>query len=349
MLSRKKISFQSWVVALLIAATVLVPASARLAAAEQTLLKVALLIPRTPEGTIELKRYNDKIGAMTNGAVQVRIYWGGAAGDEKDVLRKMRLGQIDGTQFTVEVMSNFVREALVLQSPALFENYAQVDAVRAELTPEFDKEAYANGFKVMGWADVGRIRILSKQKITKISDFKKVRPWLFPESEILKEFYKLIGATGVPMGIPEVYGGLETGMIDTVWSSAVLAGALQWHRSTKYISARGLGFISGAFVFRKGAWDGLPKDIQESMTILAKETKDRFQPQLRSMDEKSLKALLSRGFEALQPDNIDEWYDVGSKLRQRMVGRVYTKELVSRAEAIAKKYEGNVDRHRKFD
>jgi hypothetical protein len=79
---------------------------------------------------------------LTNGEVQVRVYWGGAAGDDKDVLRKMRAGQIDGTALGLDVMSQVVREAMVLATPGLYTNYKQVDAVRAELTPDFDAEAY---------------------------------------------------------------------------------------------------------------------------------------------------------------------------------------------------------------
>src|SRR5262249_8523381 len=158
----------------------------------------------------------------------------------------------DAAPLSLELVSSFVRQALVLNSPALFTNYKQVDAVRAALTPAMDKEAYENGFKVMGWGDVGRLRLMSKQPVTTLADFKKARPWLYPQSEMLKEFYKLIGATGVPLGLMEVYPSLQTNMIDVVWISAVMGAALQWHTGTHYITEQGLGFINGAFVIRRG-------------------------------------------------------------------------------------------------
>ena len=326
-------------IALLLGALMLavVPGSA-FTATEQVVLKVAVPIPRSQEVAIEAKKYNDKLAAMTNNAVTIRIYWGGAAGDDVDVLRKMRAGQMDGAPLSLELVSQFVRQALVLASPALFNNYKQVDAARKELTPGFEKEALDNGFKVMAWADIGRLRLMSKKPIESIADFKKMRPWLYPQSEMLKEFYRGVGATGVPLGIAEVYGALQTNMIDVIWGSALVAAALNWHSGTSYISERGMGFISGAFVFRKGAWDNLPPVVQESMLKLSAERAHENQIELRKQDERTFQRLVQRGHTPLKAKNEKEWWDAGKALRQRLIGRIYTKDLVDRAEQIALKY-----------
>jgi TRAP-type C4-dicarboxylate transport system substrate-binding protein len=308
-------------------------------ASEQQVLKVALAIPRSQELAIEVKKYNDELARMTNNGVQVRVYWGGSAGDDIDVLRKMRTGQMDAAPLGLELVSSFVRQALVLQSPALFSNYKQVDAVRAALTPAMDKEAYDNGFKVLGWGDIGRLRLMSKQPVTTLSDFRKMRPWLYPQSETLKEFYKLTGATGVPLGIVEVYGALQTNMIDVIWASAVLGAALQWHTGTSFISEQGLGFISGAFAIRRGCWDQLPEIVQQSMNKLATERAQKNQIDIRKADERAYQKLVERGHKPVKIQNIKEWQDLGKTLRNKMIGRIYTKDLVDRAEQIAKQYD----------
>jgi TRAP-type transport system periplasmic protein len=320
-------------------AVALVPGSSTVAEAnEQQVLKFAVMVPRTPELAIEEKKYNKRLAELTNNTVQTRVYWGGAAGGETDVLRKMRTGQIDGTPLSLDVLSNFVRECLVLQTPGLFRNYKQVDAVRKELTPQFDEEAYKNGYKILVWGDIGRLRIFSKHKITKVSDFKKIRPWLYPESEMLKEFYKGIGATGVPLDIAEVYGGMQTGMIDTYWGTAILAAALQWAKTANYISAQGLGFISGAVVFRRGAWDPLPDNAKEAFRAIIEERAAEAQQDIREMDDKAYKRLTERGLKPTDADDEAEWWAAGKALRRRLVGRIYTQALVDKAETIALKY-----------
>jgi TRAP-type C4-dicarboxylate transport system substrate-binding protein len=305
---------------------------------DSQILKVALAIPRSQEIEIQVKKYNDKLAAMTNNSVKVRIYWGGAAGDDLDVLRKMKTGQMDATALSLELCSQFVRQALVLASPALFTNYKQLDAVRAALTPAMDQEAYENGFKIMGWGDVGRLRLMSKEPVSTLADFRKARPWLYPQSEMLKDFYKQINATGVPLGLIEVYGALQTNMIDVVWISSLMGAALQWHTATHYISEQGLGFISGAFVIRRGAWEKLPENVRDSMLKLAVEMRDKNQIEARKADERAYKKLVERGHKPVKITNIPEWQKVGEAVREHMVGRVYTRELVQKAEAIAKQY-----------
>lgn len=311
-------------------------------------LKIAVSLPRSQKAAIQEKKYNRRLADMTDNEVQFRVYWGGAAGGERDVLRKMRTGQIDGSPFGLEITSTFVREAMVLQSPGLFLNYKQVDAVRAALTPEFDAEAYRNGFKILGWGDVGRLRVFSKSPISLPSDLKKVRPWLYPESETLKTMYRMIGATGVPLGIQEVYGAMETGMIDTFWGTAVLASALQWHRTGKYVSADGLGFISGAFALRREAWDSLSERAQGAILEMIKERARENQLEMRRDDDRAYEKLKTRGYTAIEstPKARDAWWALGINLRKQLVGRIYTPELVKRAEEIALKFADEEQRKR---
>jgi TRAP-type C4-dicarboxylate transport system substrate-binding protein len=315
-----------------------VPGTFANASEEAQVLKVALAVPRSQEIEIEVKKYNEKLAAMTNNSVKVRIYWGGAAGDDLDVMRKMKLGQMDATALSLELCSQFVRQALVMASPALFTNYKQLDAVRNALTPAMDEEAYQNGYKVMGWGDVGRLRLMSKQPVATLADFRKMRPWLYPQSEMLKDFYKNVNATGVPLGLIEVYGALQTNMIDVVWISSLMGAALQWHTATHYISEQGLGFISGAFIIRRGAWEALPKNVQDSMLKLAGETRQKNQIEARKADERAYKKLIERGHKPVTIANIPEWQKVGESVREHMVGRIYTRELLQKAEQIAKQY-----------
>jgi len=128
-------------------------------------------------------------------------------------------------------------------------------------------------------------------------------------------------------------------MIDVIWASALLSAALQWHTGTTYISQQGLGFISGAFVFRRGAWDNMPQNIKDSMVKLADEQRQKLQIELRKGDERAYLKLVERGHKPMLPAKEQEWWDAGHALRRRMVGRIYTKELVERAEQIAAKYK----------
>jgi TRAP-type transport system periplasmic protein len=304
-------------------------------AAQAIVLKFAMLAPRTPELAAQEKKYNQHLAAVTDSRVQVRIYWGGAAGDEQDVVRKMRAGQLDGSPLGLDVLSQFVRECLVLQTPGLFRNYEQVDAVRAALTPQFDTQAYEHGFKTVVWGDIGRLRLFSKRRIASLSDLATVRPWLYPASQTLREFYRQVGATGVPLSMGEVFGGMKTGMIDTFWSTAAIAAALQWHSTASFVSAEGLGFINGAVVLRRQAWESLPESGRKAITDIIAERARSSQLEVRKADDAIYQRLLERGYTAVRPEQPAEWWEAGRNLRRRLVGRMYSQAIVDRAEQLA--------------
>ncbi|HEX7476283.1 MAG TPA: TRAP transporter substrate-binding protein DctP [Polyangiales bacterium] len=330
----------------LIAALLLaVPAGARLHAegdGAQVVIKVATMIPRTPDVAIQEKRYNQRLQEATGGRIQFKTYFGGSAGDDHTVMRKMRSGQIDGAPLGVDVVAQFVRQCTILMAPQTFFNYKQVDAVREALSPTFNKEAWENGFKIMSWWDGGRVRIFSKTPVRTFDDLRKGRPWLYPESALLKEFYKMISVTGVPLDLNEVYGGLTTNMIDTVWISSVLGTAFRWTSQTHFVSATPVDVIQGAFLLRKETWEGLSKADQKVLDDVMAEQSVKTIKQFREDDEKTFVKLQTHGLTPFTFANEKEWADVGEKLRLKMVGRTYSKELLDKVEAITKKFPGTM-------
>jgi TRAP-type C4-dicarboxylate transport system substrate-binding protein len=318
------------------------PGVSRLSAeGAQTVIKIATMVPRTPELAIQEKRYNQQLQEGTNGRIKFQTYFSGSAGDDMTVMRKLRSGQIDGSPLSVDVVAQFVHQCTILMAPQTFFNYKQVDAVRAELTPIFNKEAWDNGFKIMSWWDAGKVRIMSKKPIRTFADLRSGRPWLYPASALLKEFYKMMNVTGVPLDLNEVYGGLMTNMIDTVWISAVLGAAFRWSSQTQYVSATPVDVLQGAFLLRKASWEALSKEDQKVVEVVLADQTAKTQKQFREDDEKTFQKMQTHGSTAFAFANLKEWEDAGEKLRTHMIGRTYSKELLDKVEAITKRYPGN--------
>jgi len=313
-----------------------IPAASHLRAqdTQKHVLRMAFMVPRSPQVVLEIKKWEKRLKDATGGRLGLQVFFGGVAGDEKDVLRKIRAGQLDGTAVTTAAMSQFVRQVLVMDAPGLFTNYAQVDAVRASLKDDFSSEAYANGFKVMGWGDFGRIRIFSKDPIRHLSDFRRMRPWVWDEHPIMREFFNVIGVTGVPLGLPEVYGGLQTQMVDTVFASALASLALQWFTKTPNVSADSLGFINAGLVISRAKFESLPLDVQQTLVAMAEQYQGQALDVLRRGDDETYARLLQRGIKPIQVEDRSEWMRVGKQLRERFVGRLYSRETLTRTEAI---------------
>jgi len=323
---------------LMAAALLAMPGGVKLRAedAGKVVIKISTIQSSTPENSLEDKRVNEKLAQATGGRVQYRRYYGGTQGDDKTAFRKMRAGQIDGALLGVDVVSQAVRQCTVTMAPQTFTNWKQVDVARSELQPEFDEEAYRNGFKVIGWFDLGQARLFSKYPIKTFDDVRKGRPWLYPENAPLKEFYKIIHVTGIPLDLNEVYGGLSTNMIDSVWISPVLGAQLMWVQKTQYVSSNTAAVIQGAFLVRRATWEQISKGDQESALTVLHAQLDDFRKKMREDDVRVYDRLLARGVKPVEWDNVEKWREVGKQISTGLIGRSYTKEMFDRVQYIVK-------------
>ena len=194
-------------------------------AAAETMLKVATL---APEGSSWMKLFHEwqkAVESRTSGRVKVKFYAGGVQGDERDCLRKIRLGQISGAAITGIGLASVAPEVRVLD---IARTYQELDELRAALNDTLRKKFEEHGFVLLSWGDVGPVQLFSNRPIKTIDDLKQLKLWLWSDDPISGKLFNAIGLRGVPMGVPDVLPGLSTGQIDAFFASPLSALALQW-------------------------------------------------------------------------------------------------------------------------
>jgi hypothetical protein len=107
----------------------------------------------------------------------------------------------------------------------------------------------------------------------------------------------------------------------------------------RYVSASGRGFINGALVISRRSWEALPADVRQTLAGMARKNNDRVQHWMRQADRPVYRRLLGRGLTPVGLEDIERWNWAGKRLRESMVGRLYTRPLLRRVEAIIEKYE----------
>ena len=132
---------------------------------QEFVIKFATLAPEGSTWINIMKEYDAAVRKETNGRLGFRIYAGGVAGDEKDVMRKIRLGQFNSAGITGTGIGEITKMARVLDSPFLFKNHAEVDYIVTQFDAEFNKEFQNGGFVLLGWAEVGSVYIISKTPV----------------------------------------------------------------------------------------------------------------------------------------------------------------------------------------
>ena len=320
---------------LVVGASVALPGTPSDSRAEESYtLRIASLAPAGSSWMKILNAWNQTLVEKTDGRLKMRFYPGGSQGDERDFIRKMRVGQLDGGVVTMTGMSMVVRAMIVLVLPGFLDTYEKLDRVRAKMAPEFEAMFEKEGFKLAGWGDAGKNRLFGAKHFRAPSDLKSMRPWVWKDELVFVELYDVIGASAVRLGVPEVYPALQTRMVDMVSSSALTAVALQWYTQVKYITGWNSAIIAGGTVMKKDKYDALPPDLQEAFQSTADRAHELINKTIRKDDEKAYKVITKRGIQVIDAgDAMPEWNAAYKQVRDNFTGRLFPKSLI---EAVAK-------------
>ena len=325
------------VLLLLVAAIALPGTTTHTKAEEGYTLRIASLAPAGSSWMKILNAWNKTLKEKTRGKLKMRFYPGGSQGDERDFVRKMRVGQLDGGVVTMTGMSMLVPAMNVLTIPGVLDTYEELDRVRDRMAPEFEGMFGKENMRLVGWGDAGKTRLFSVEPIEKPSQIKAMRPWVWKDDPIFVEFYQVIGASAVRLGVPEVYPALQTRMVDVISSSALTAVALQWYTRVKYMTAHNSAIIAGGTVMRKDKYDELPADIQEVFDSTAARAHELLNKTIRKDDEKAYQVIVKKGIEVVDTSVAKaEWDAAYKKVRDNLTGRMFSKSLADSVAAASK-------------
>ena len=322
---------------LLVAAFALPGTTTHTKAEEGYTLRIASLAPAGSSWMKVLNAWNKTLIEKTDGKLKMRFYPGGSQGDERDFVRKMRVGQLDGGVVTMTGMSMLVPAMNVLTLPGFLNTYAELDRVRDRMAGDFEAMFTKENMKLVGWGDAGKTRLFSAEPIQAPSQIKAMRPWVWKDDPIFVEFYQVIGASAVRLGVPEVYPALQTRMVDVIASSALTAVALQWYTRVKYMTAHNSAIIAGGTVMRKDKYDELPPELQEVFDSTSKRAHELLNKTIRKDDDKAYQVVLKKGIKPIEAgDKQAEWDSAYAKVRKNLTGRMFSKSLVEAVAAASK-------------
>lgn len=301
-------------------------------------LKLATLAPQGTTLYNSLKAAADEITAKTGGKVTVKLFGGGVQGDEKDVVRKMRYGQLAGAALTGNGLGLIEPEIRVLELPFLFEDNTQVDNVYAGMKDYFKLAFDKKGYVLLGWAEVGFVKIFSNKPIAKRSDLKGMKMWMWEGDELAKAMYEAMGVTPVPLAITDVLTSLQTNLIDGVYNTELGAIGFQWQTKVSNITDLNLVNGTGAILLAKPEWNKLGASEKAVVQQVIEQTSAKLVQQTRADNVASKTSLTQNGVNLVTPDAADvvELRKIGLDVRQKLVGKLYSQQTLDKVLSLLK-------------
>src|SRR5262245_29602628 len=237
-------------------------------ASAETGVRMATLAPSGSPWMQVLDKAAAEIKEKTAGRVTMKYFEGGQQGDERDFVRKIKAGQLDGAAVTSIGLSMIDESIRVLEVPMLFQSVDEVDYVADKMWPYFTKKFEKKGFKLNDRGEVGWIYFLSKAKVESTNDLKGQKIWQWGDDQLVGAMFKKLALNGVPLGVPEVDASLTSGRITACYGSPVAAVALQWYTKIKFMTSMPMSFAIGATVVSLDAMKKLSAEDAKSIEAI---------------------------------------------------------------------------------
>lgn len=309
---------------------------------EATVIKIATLAPDGSSWIRTLNAVNDEISKKTDNRVRFKIYPGGILGDEGDMLRKIYIGQIQGAVLTSSGLSTIFQEMDVFQIPFLFEKYQEVDYVIDKMDAFFKNGFAGKGYIMLGWSEGGFVRLMSTIPVDTLEKLKKARVWTWPGSPMTKAIFDEAGVAGIPLSVPDVLVGLQTGLVDVVYAPPSGAIAMQWFTKTKYCTDVPLIYLVGGLMLKKSVFSKIPPNYQNAMRESFQQHMNQLKNVIRKENQEALQVMAKHGVKILKPsqDQIDEFKALSNKAMNRLGEKSFSQEVRKEVEGHLKAYRG---------
>ncbi len=283
--------------------------------------KIATLAPEGSSWLREMRAAADEVKQRTEGRVEFRYYPGGVMGDDATVMRKIRLGQLQGGALTASELSLVYQDAVVYGLPFLFDDHAQVAAARAEVDPLLKTGIRDKGFEVLSISGVGFAYLMSSKPLQSIEHLRAGKVWVPNNDRIAERTFTTGGVSPIPLPLSDVFTSLQTGMIDIVGNTPAGAIALQWHTRIKHVFDAPLTYVVGFVVLDNRAFGRLAEADRAIVLEAFGKASERIDAENQRADESAMAALRTEGIELFTPDaaELARWREVGLSVRTRMV------------------------------
>jgi TRAP-type transport system periplasmic protein len=305
---------------ILFVALALLPATRPASAAPKT-IKLGTIVPSGSVWDNELKSLGSQVQQKTGGRVAFKIYAGGTAGDDPDIVRKLRLGTLQAATLTVDGLTDLDKGFGVFSVPRFFSSFDEMFAVAHALTPTLSERLDKQGYVFLNWGYGGWVYFFSKQPIYTPADLKKTKMFVWAGDDRMVQWWKNNGYQPKPLASVDIMAQLQTGGIDVLPSPALVALVLQWYRQAPNMLDVPLGQLIGGTVISKKAWEQLTPEDQAALRQLAAQMQTKLEQGIEAQDRQAVEQMSQRGLVVTKPKDaaqVKAWDDAAAQFASSM-------------------------------
>jgi len=268
-------------------------------------IKIASVAPDGSRWMQQMRAGAEEVARRTDGRVAIKFYPGGVMGNDAQVLRKIRIGQLQGGAFTAGGLGERYGALNLYGIPLLFRSLDEIDAVRAVFDPELEAGLERAGFVTFGFIEGGFANLLANEPISSVEDMRRKKVWVPEGDPISFMAMETLGLSPAVLPVTDVLTGLQTGLIDIAFASPVAALVLQWHTKVKYITDLPVSYSMGIFAIEKGAFSALSAADQQTVREVMSRYIGDLDREARDDNRRAAEVLASSGLQTVNVNAAD--------------------------------------------
>jgi len=319
--------------------SVLHPAPASAQAAPQR-IRLGTLAPQGSSYHRILQEMGEQWRIKTNGGVQLTVY-AGTMGSEPELVRRMRLGQLQAGTLTVTGLQEIDPAVSALQEmPMMFRSLEEVEYVRTQLEPRMAQLFADKGFQVLFWADAGWVHYFTRKPALHPDDLKTMKTFVTAGDIKHFDIMKSAGYPPVALEWADALTALRTGMIDAIPTIPLLALSGQFYTVANHMIDVNWAPLVGATVIAKKTWDAFAPETQAALRAAAADAAKRFQERGRQEADSAVAAMEKRGLQVVAvPAAVEnEWRAMAESFYPQIRGSLVPADMFDEVQRLLAQY-----------
>jgi len=303
-------------------------------------IKMASPIPeKTPWGAFFNQMASDW-RRITNGEVELVVYHNSVAGTESDVVRSLKLNQLQAAVLSTLGLYEISPEIMTLSCPFLIRSDDELDLVLSQVIGGIEEKINSKGYFTVGWARVGWVKFFSKAPVYVPADLKKQKMGAVADQAELNRIFKTMGFQVVPIERNDILIALSSNMVEAVFQSPIAVGGMQAFGVAKNMASINVAPFLGGIIINQRTWASIPEKYKPQMIDAVRRNQAKLDLEIRSMEDDMIKTMGNYGLRVNQLSAQQEqlWYDEIGRTMPSLIGTVFDRDIFRRVEAILQNY-----------
>tara|TARA_Y100000389_G_scaffold24070_1_gene20769 strand:+ start:3731 stop:4708 length:978 start_codon:yes stop_codon:yes gene_type:complete len=293
------------------------------------IIKLATVAPEGTEYYNLLLEMGQRWQQETNGQVQLRIYPNGVVGGEIDTIRKMRIGQIQGSAMSSIGLARLTDSIQAFTLPMGFKDYDDIDKAKNAMFGDIDAELSDSGFKLLFLVDIGWVYWFSAEEISVPQDLKDSKIFTSAGDYVTVELFKKFGFNAIPIAETDILTGLQTGMINSMQTVPILSASSGWSALMPNMLDLKWGAFIGAVIVDERVWSKIKPKHQKVMIEIAQDIGKKYQKNGREMEIKAINAMEEYGMKVKTPsaEELEIWESFKNEITPDVIDTFLSEEI----------------------